>query len=108
MKLENEHTPVEIKLGRFSYTHNRFLLALLCLAAAGFVFADFVGGPLQPGMGFIAKLASHQMIWALLMLPITAFGYIALHKSGHRNTAISCAVVGIFFVSGVAASVFWV
>lgn len=107
MSPEINHTAGDIKLGRFSYTHNRFLLCLLCLAIAAFVLADMVGGTLQPGMTLTALMTSRPIIWAVLLLPISIFGCLAFDRSGHRDTAISCAVVSGFFALGTTLSALW-
>lgn len=106
MNTEENSALGDVRVGRFKYSHNRFLMALLCLAIAAYLLADIFGVSLQPGMGALDKLRSHQMLWALLLVPVAVFGCLALKRSGHRDTAISCGIMAISFISACAFSVF--
>ncbi|MHC5194971.1 hypothetical protein ACYSUW_14550 [Pseudomonas frederiksbergensis] len=97
-----------VQIGGFCFTHNRFLAMLGCLAALAFVLADSFGFPTSNvgGTG-ISKLATPQMIWALLLIPIAAFGCWALKRAGHRDTALSCGLIAVSFLAGVLIKIFW-
>ncbi len=102
---QNEGT---VQIGRFSFSHNRFLVLLGCLAALAFVIADSFGFPIDDtGGAGISKLTSPQMIWALQLLPIATFGAWALKRAGHRDTAVSCGLVAVSFLVGVLIKEFW-
>ncbi|SBW84687.1 Conserved hypothetical membrane protein [Pseudomonas veronii 1YdBTEX2] len=93
----------DIQLGRLRYTHNRFLLTLACLALAAFIFADIIGSNVAQGSNWVENLTSPQMVWALLLLPIAAFGGLMLKRAGHPDTALKCLIVAAGFISGAVA-----
>lgn len=95
----------DIQLGRFSYTHNRFLLTLASLALAAFIFADIIGSNVAQGSNWLEKMASPQMSWALLLLPIATFGSLMLKRSGHPDTALKCLIVAAGFITGAVAKI---
>ncbi|WP_439126297.1 MAG: hypothetical protein ACNJA3_28425 (plasmid) [Pseudomonas rhizophila] len=90
----------DIHLGRFCYTHNRFLLTLASLALAAFIFADIIGTNVTLGSNWLEKMASPQIVWALLLLPIAIFGSLMLKRSGHPDTALKCLIVAAGFITG--------
>lgn len=96
-----------VHIGRFSYSHNRFLALLACMAALAYVIADSIGLPINNGNTGISKLAEPQMIWALLLVPIAAFGVWALKRSGHPDTALSCGLIAASFLAGACFRTFW-
>jgi len=108
MLASTEHNEGAVQIGRFSFTHNRFLGLLGCLAALAFVLAESFGFPTNNigGTG-ISKLATPQLAWALLLIPIAAFGTWALKRAGHRDTAISCGLIAVSFLAGVLIKIFW-
>lgn len=106
MDTENTTTDGEIHFGRFSYSHNSFLVALACLAAAAFGLADWFGVVAGAEAQLVRKIAAPQMIWALLLLPIGAFGAWAFNRSGHRDTATACGLAAVAFLAGAAISTF--
>ncbi|MDF9778797.1 hypothetical protein [Pseudomonas baetica] len=108
MLASTPHSEGAVQIGRFSFTHNRFLVLLGCLAALAFVLADSFGFPINNigGTGF-SKLATPQMIWALLLIPVAIFGAWALKRAGHRDTALSCVLLAVSFLAGVLIKIFW-
>jgi hypothetical protein len=105
METNTKNPMGDIKLGRFRYTHNRFLLTLASLALAAFIFADIVGSSVSHGSSWVEKMATPQIVWALLLLPIAAFGNLMLKRSGHPDTALKCLIVAAGFISGAAAKI---
>lgn len=89
-----------VQIGRLSYSHNRFLILLACIAALAYDIADSIGLPINNGNTGISKLAEPQMIWAALLIPIAAFGMWALKRAGHPDTAFSCGLIAASFLAG--------
>jgi hypothetical protein len=106
MLASNPQNEGAVKIGRFSYSHNRFLVLLACIAALAYVIADSVGLPINGSTG-ISKLAEPQMIWAALLVPIAAFGVWALKRAGHPDTALSCGLIAASFLAGASFATFW-
>lgn len=103
METKTTNPTGDIQLGRFRYTHNRFLLTLASLALAAFIFADIIGSNVGSSSNWLEKLATPQIVWALMLMPIAAFGSLMLKRSGHPDTAVKCLIVAAGFISGAVA-----
>lgn len=107
MLVSTQQNEGAVQIGRFSFTHNRFLVLLGCLAALAYVLADSFGFPIHnSGATGFSKLATPQMIWALLLIPVATFGAWALKRAGHRDTALSCGLIAASFLAGVLIKIF--
>ncbi|MGE8063976.1 hypothetical protein [Pseudomonas sp. NPDC089569] len=95
-----------VQIGRFSYSHNRFLILLACIGALAYVVADAVGLPIHSGSTGMSKLAEQQMIWAALLVPIAVFGAWALKRAGHPDSALSCGLIAASFMVGACVRTF--
>lgn len=98
----------DIQLGRLCYTHNRFLITLASLALAAFIFADIIGSNVDQGSSWLEKMATPQLVWAFLLLPIATFGSLVLKRSGHPDTALKCLIVAVGFVTGAVAKIIFI
>lgn len=105
METNTKNPTSDIQLGRFRYTHNRFLLTLTSLALAAYILADIIGTGVDQGANWLEKMAAPQMIWSLLLLPIAAFGSLMLKRSGHPDTAVKCLIVAGGFITGAVAKI---
>lgn len=105
METNTENPTGDIQLGRFRYTHNRFLLTLASLSLAAFIFADIIGSSAAHGSSWLEKMGTPQMVWSLLLLPIAAFGGLMLKRSGHPDTAMKCLIVASGFITGAVAKI---
>lgn len=92
-----------IIVGPFAFSRNSFLLVLACIAAVLFCTADLVGVERSAGRGLLAGALAPQMVWAYLMLGLTALANRAFHRAGYSSTATSCWVIAISFLVGAAA-----
>ncbi|HDS0956892.1 hypothetical protein [Pseudomonas putida] len=97
----------DIRIGKYSFTHNRFLLILALCALLAYLTAGAVGIPSAPAMTFAERLGTAQMVWALLLVPICGIGSYLLKRAGHSDTALSCAVLSMGFLAGAAMKTFW-
>ncbi|MBM5458802.1 hypothetical protein H8F21_14635 [Pseudomonas sp. P66] len=100
MASDLKHSSGEVQVGPYRYTHNRFLLVLALCALLMHIVSGMVGIPAEPGMSLIGRLATPQMVWALLLLPVCGLGGFFLNRSGHRDTALSCALIASGFLLG--------
>lgn len=108
MVVSTQQNEGAVQIGRFSFTHNRFLVLLGSLAALAFVLANSFGFPTyNSGATGFSTLATPQMIWALLLIPVATFGAWALKRAGHRDAAVSCGLIAASFLSGVLIKIFW-
>lgn len=106
MNITDRSQPANVHIGRFSYSHNHFLILLACLGAIAFVIAYWFGVKSTAGMSWSERAGTWQMIWAYLLLPIAASGGHMLKRAGHGDTALSCIGVGVGFLLGAAARTF--
>lgn len=106
MDTDKPNSPGNIRIGRFSYSHNSFLLVLACLAAVAFALADSIGIAANSETLPVMKLGAPQMIWALFLLPIGGFGAWAFNRAGHRDTANACGLAVVAFLIGAGISTF--
>ncbi|WP_137187855.1 hypothetical protein [Pseudomonas asiatica] len=97
----------DIRIGKYSFTHNRFLLLLALCALLAYLAAGAVGIPSASAMTFAERLSTAQMVWSLLLVPICGIGSYLLKRAGHLDTALSCAVLAMGFLIGAAMKTFW-
>ncbi|EKT4528401.1 hypothetical protein QEM33_000943 [Pseudomonas putida] len=97
----------DIRIGKYSFTHNRFLLMLALCALLAYLAAGAVGIPSASAMTIAERLSTAQMVWALLLVPICGIGSYLLKRAGHSDTALSCAVLSMGFLIGAAMKTFW-
>ncbi|MCU9527601.1 hypothetical protein [Pseudomonas mosselii] len=107
MQTDLKPAPHDIHVGKCSFTHNRFLLLLALCALLAYLAAGAIGVPSAPGMNVAEKLWTAQMVWSLLVVPVSGIGSYLLKRAGHSDTALSCAVLTSGFIIGAVLKTFW-
>lgn len=105
MKNQRNIEHQDIVVGPLTYSHNRFLAAIACVAIALYVVASLNGTQSQEGSLWALAMAP-QMLWAYSLIPLAWISAVALSRAGYKSTAKSCFVVAGSFFVGAAAFTF--